>query len=150
MPAGWVDLLRALDFVIRRFLLWKLEGAISAAQYRAVVEASGEHLDQLLRMAQEGQPVPADAGLPPRCSCWSCELTCHPSARYCPDCSAPLDTAEVRLLRYQQFLIGEVRRQQQVGRLNEAEVMRVLTDAPERLSELRDRLDRGRFLISSR
>jgi hypothetical protein len=150
MPAEWVDLLRALDFTIRRFLLWKLEGTLSAAQYRTVVEASGQHLDTLLRMAQAGQPVPADAGLPPRCSCWSCGLTCHPSAHYCPDCGAPLDTAETRLLRYQQFLMGEVRRQQQVGRLTEAEVKRLLTDAPERLSELREQLDRGRFLVSSR
>jgi hypothetical protein len=150
MPPDWVDLLRAVDFTIRRFLLWKLEGALGAGQYRAVVDACGQHLDRLLRMAQAGQPVPTDTGLPSRCSCWSCELTCHPSAHYCPDCSAPLHTGEVRLLRYQQFLMGEIRRQHQAGRLTEAEARRLLTDAPEQLSELRGRLDRGRFLVSSR
>jgi len=150
MSADWIDLLRALDFAIRRFFLWKIDGAITPTQYRAVVEASGRHLDQLVRMAQTGQPTPDDTGLPPRCSCWSCELTCHPSAHYCPDCGAPLGSAEVRLLRYQQFLMCEVRRQQQAGRLSETEVRRLLTDTPGRLSELRDQLDRGRFLVSSR
>ncbi len=150
LPAAWVDLLRALDFTVRRFHLWKLEGALSAAQYRAVVESCGHHLDRLVRLARAGQAVPDDTGLPPRCSCWSCGLTCHPSAHYCPDCAAPLHTADVRQLRYQQFLIGEVRRQQRAGRLTEAETRRLLTDAPEQLSELRGRLDRGRFLVSSR
>jgi hypothetical protein len=150
MSADWIDLLRALDFAIRRFLLWKIEGALSPPQYRAVVESSCRHLDQLVRLAQMGQPIPADSGLPPRCSCWSCGSICHPSAHYCPDCSAPLGSAEVRQLRYQQFLIREVRRQQQAGRLSEAEVLRLLTDVPGHLSELRDRLDRGRFLVSSR
>jgi hypothetical protein len=148
--ADWLDLLRALEFAIRRFHLWKLEGALSADQYRTVVEACGRHLDQLVRQARAGQPLPADSGLPPRCSCWSCELTCHPSAHYCPDCGAPLDNSEVRLLRYHQFVIGEVRRRQQEGGLTEAEARRLLGDAPARLAELRDRLDRGRFLVSSR
>jgi hypothetical protein len=56
----------------------------------------------------------------------------------------------VRLLRYQQFLDGEVGRQQRAGRLTEAEARRLLADAPEQLTELRGRLDRGRFLVSSR
>ncbi len=150
LPADWVDLLRALDFAVRRLLLWKLEGALGAEQYRAVIESCGQQQALLMEMARAGQPVPADTGLPPRCCCWSCGLTCHPSAHYCPDCSAPLHTQEARLLRYQQFLIGEVRRQQQAGRLTEAEARRLLSDAPERLSELRDQLDRGRFLVSSR
>jgi hypothetical protein len=150
LPADWVDLLRALDFAVRRFLLWKLEGALSASQYRAVVESCGLQLERLVRMARTGQPVPDDLGPPPRCSCWSCDLICHPSAHYCPDCAAPLNTADVRLLRYQQFLIDEVRRQQQAGRLTEEETQRLLNDAPEQLSELRGRLDRGRFLVSSR
>jgi hypothetical protein len=150
MPADWLDLLRALDFAVRQFLLWKLEGALSAAQYRAIAAACHRHLDALVRQAQAGQPVPIDTGLPPRCACWSCDLTCHPSAHYCPDCGAPVDNSEVRLLRYQQFLADEVRRQQQAGRLTEAEARRLLTDAPERLSELRGQLDRARFLVSSR
>lgn len=150
MSADWVDLLRALDFAVRRFLLWKLEGALGAGQYRAVVESCGQYLDRLVRMARAGQALPPDTGLPPRYSCWSCELTCHPSAHYCPDCAAPLHTPDVRLLRYQQFLIGEVRRQERAGRLSEAEARRLLADVPEQLSQLRDRLDRGRFLVSSR
>jgi hypothetical protein len=150
LPADWVDQLRALDFTIRRFLLWKLEGSVSAGQYRAIVEACGRQLGRLVEMARAGQLVPADTDLQPRWCCWSCQLTCHPSAHYCPDCSAPLHTAEVRLLRYQQFVIGEVRRQQQAGRLSEAEARRLLADAPEQLSNLRGQLDRGRFLVSSR
>jgi len=150
LPAGWVDLLRALDFAVRRFHLWKLEGALSASRYRAVVESCGHQLERLVRMARAGQPVPDDSGLPARCCCWSCELTCHPSAHYCPDCAAPLHTADVRLLRYQQFLIEEVQRQQRAGRLTEEETRPLLNDAPEQLSELRGRLDRGRFLVSSR
>jgi hypothetical protein len=145
-----VDLLRALDFTVRRFLLWKLEGALGAARYRAVVESCGGQLDRLIGLALEGRPVPEDSGLPPRCGCWSCGLTCHPSAHYCPDCAAPLATPDVRLLRYQQYLSDEVRRQQRAGRLTEAETRRLLADVPEQLSELRGRLDRGRFLVSSR
>jgi hypothetical protein len=150
MSADWVDLLRALDFTVRRFHLWKLEGVLGAAQYRAVVQSCGQYHDRLLLLAYSGQEPPDDAGLPPRCRCWSCELTCHPSAHYCPDCAAPLHTADVRLLRYQQFLDGEVRRQQQAGRLSDAEARRLLADVPEQLTELRGRLDRGRFLVSSR
>jgi hypothetical protein len=150
MSADWLDLLHALDFAVRQFLLWKLEGALSAAQYRAIAEDCHRHLDGLVGMAQAGRPVPADAGLPPRCVCWSCDLTCHPSAHYCPDCSAPLHTPEVRLLRYQQFVAYEVQRQQQKGRLTEAEARRLLAGTPERLSELRGQLDRARFLVSSR
>jgi hypothetical protein len=150
MSADWLDLLRALDFTVRRFLLWKLQGTLDAGQYRAIVEACGRQLDRLLASARTGEPPPADAGLPARCSCWSCQLTCHPSAHYCPDCGAPLHTAEVRLLRYQHYLIGEVRRQQQAGRLTEVEAQRLLADVPGQLSELREQLDRGRFLVSSR
>jgi hypothetical protein len=150
LSADWLDLLRALDFAIRRFLLWKLEGEVGPEQYRAVLEACGRQLDRLVRLAQDGQPVPSDTGLPPRCSCWRCEQTCHPSAHYCPDCSAPLHTSEVRLLRYQQFLACEIQRQQQGGRLTEEEARRLLADVPQQLSELRGRLDRGRFLVSSR
>jgi hypothetical protein len=150
LSADWLDLLRALDFAVRRFLLWKLNGALSAAQYRGVVASCGEHLDRLVGLAREGQPAPADAGLPPRCCCWSCGVTCHPSAHYCPDCGGPLHTADVRLLRYEQFLVGEVRRQQQAGRLTEAEARHLLVDVPGQLTELRGRLDRGRFLVSLR
>ena len=81
---------------------------------------------------------------------WSCGLTCHPSAHYCPDCAAPLHTPEVRLLRYEQFLVGEVRRQQEAGRLTEEEARRLLAGAPEHLSELRGGLDRARLVVSSR
>jgi hypothetical protein len=150
ISAEWVDLLRALDFAIRRFHYWKLEGCISEARYRAIINGCGRHLDRWLRLAQAGEPAPTDSGLSPRCLCWSCGLTCHPSAHYCPDCSAPLGTDEVRLLRYQQFLVGEVQRQRQAGRLTEAEAHELLSGAPERLSQLRDRLDRERFFVSSR
>ena len=150
LSPDWLDLLRALDFTVRSFLLWKLDGALEACQYQAVVNACRRHFDRLVRQAQAGQVPPADTGLPPRCSCWSCGLICHPSAHYCPDCSAPLDNAEVRLLRYQQFLVGEVERQQQAGRLTGTEVQRLLTQVPEQLSQLRGRLDRARFVVSTR
>jgi hypothetical protein len=150
VTADWLDLLRALDYAIRRFLLWKLEGSFRAEQYRTIVESCRGQYNRLVRAAQTGQPLPADTGLPPRCLCWSCELTCHPSARYCPDCGAPLDTPEARLLRYHQLLDREVRRQQEAARLTESEARRLLTDAPERLAELRHRLDRARLMVSSR
>jgi hypothetical protein len=150
MSADWVDLFRALDFAVRRFHLWKLEGTLAADQYRVVVASCGQYHDGLLRLARAGEALPEDAGLPPHCSCWSCELTCHPSAHYCPDCAAPLHTDDVRLLRYQQFLAAEVRRQERAGRLADAEARRLLADVPEQLTELRGRLDRGRFLVSSR
>jgi hypothetical protein len=150
LSADWLDLLRALDYAIRRFLLWKLEGALSAAGYRALVDACGRHLDRLVQLARDGQPVPANTGLLPRCTCWSCELTCHPSAHYCPECAAPLHSAEVRQLRYEEFLTREIRRQQEAGRLSEDEVRRLMAGTPEHLSELRDRLDRARLVVSSR
>jgi hypothetical protein len=150
MSADWLDLLRALDFAVRRFLLWKVDGVLSAVRYRAIVLACGRHLDQLVRLAQSGQPVPADTGLPPLGSCWSCELICHPSAHYCPDCGAPLHSAEVRLLRYEQFLACEIQRQYDAGRLSDAEARRLLENVPESLSELRGRLDRARLVVSSR
>lgn len=150
VPADWLDLLRALDFAIRTFLLWKREGGISADRYRGVVGACRGQFDRLVRLAQAGQPVPADTGLPPRCSCWSCDLTVHPSAHYCPDCGAPLHSPEARLLRYEQFLTAEVRRQQEAGRLTEAEARRLLADASQRLAELRGRLDKARLVVSSR
>jgi hypothetical protein len=136
VSADWVDLLRALDFTVRRFLLWKLEGVLGPARYRGVVESCGRQLDRLIGMAVSGQPVPEDSGLPPRCCCWSCGLICHPSAHYCPDCAAPLS--------------DEVRRQQRAGRLTDAEARRLVAEVPGQLTELRGRLDRGRFLVSSR
>jgi hypothetical protein len=150
VSADWVDLLRALDFTVRRFLLWKLEGVLGPARYRGVVESCGRQLDRLIGMAVSGQPVPEDSGLPPRCCCWSCGLICHPSAHYCPDCAAPLTSPDARLLRYQQYLSDEVRRQQRAGRLTDAEARRLVAEVPGQLTELRGRLDRGRFLVSSR
>src|SRR5262245_43794437 len=75
LSPDWVDLLRALDFAVRCFFRWKLDGALSAAEYRRVVASCGERLDRLLGLALAGQPAPADSGLPPRCTCWSCGLT---------------------------------------------------------------------------
>jgi len=150
LSPDWLDLLRALDFAVRSLLLWKLDGDIGAAQYQAVVDACRQQFDRLVRQAQAGQAPPADTGLPPRCACWSCGLTCHPSAHYCPDCSAPLDNPEVRLLRYQQFLVGEVQRHEQAGRLTQNDVQKLLTQVPDQLSQLRRRLDRARFVVSSR
>jgi hypothetical protein len=56
----------------------------------------------------------------------------------------------VRLLRYEQFLVGEVRRQQEAGRLTEDEGRRLLAGTPEHLSELRGGLDRARLVVSAR
>jgi hypothetical protein len=143
--ADWLDLMRAVDFAVRRFLLWKLEGALSAAQYRAVVEACRRQLDQLARGAATGRPAPADTGLPPRCQCWSCRQTNHPGARYCAGCGAPLDTPEARLIRYQTFLACEVKRQEEAGRLTAAQSAQLMSDAPQRLAELRERLEKDRL-----
>jgi hypothetical protein len=143
-PADWLDLMRAVDFAVRRFYLWKLEGAISGEQYRAIVDGCRKQLAGLAQAARVRRPIPTDTGLPARCTCWSCGAACAPGARYCPVCAAPLDTPEVRLLRYQTFLQHEVKNLEAGGRITAAQAQQLLADFPERLAELRGRLQQAR------
>lgn len=128
--AEWIDLLRAFDFSLRRYELWKLEGALDRDRYRQLISACSRQRDALVDDAQKGRKVPDDMGLPSFLSCWTCQQPVSRTARFCQACGAALLTAEVRLVRYQAFLRNEVKRQEEAGLIAPAQAqtfMRRLT-----------------------
>jgi hypothetical protein len=112
-----VDLLLAMDFAIRRFHLWQMEGALTPEQYRAILQACTRRRETLAQAAGTGVPVPDDTGLPSRLTCWQCLRQVPPAAQRCGACGAALDTPAVRLIRYRSFLCREVKRLEEAGRL---------------------------------
>jgi len=143
--ADWIDLLRALDFTIRRFELWKLEGKLSRDEYRAIVTDNRARREALVLESQQGKPVPANLGLLRLDECWSCHTPIRPAwATQCSSCGAPVQTPEVRLLRHQRFLCQEITRHWQAGRLSNEEWQQFSTEAPEAQIELLQRLERER------
>lgn len=142
--ADWIDLLRSVDFSLRRFELWKLEGYLSLDEFRKIVAATRQYRSAVVASMHSGQPVPADAGLMSHHDCWKCGKAGLPTAtKTCPECGSPQHTPEVRLLRYQTFVCHEVRRHQQAGRLSKEQWGTFLTDTPERQLELLKRIDAG-------
>src|SRR5580658_9477730 len=81
--AGWVDLLRALDFSIRQFHYWSLTGTVSKEEYRAIVDACRVRREEMTRLAQRRFPVTEVAHLPPQGECWSCHTPCRPNMFFC-------------------------------------------------------------------
>lgn len=142
-PAGWIDLIGALDFSIRRFELWKLQGAITVDQYRAILADARQRRQQMIQAVQSGQPVPADSGLPPPDRCWRCKTPAPPSALRCRTCGTQLNTPEVRLLRYQSYLCHEIQRYSDGGQLSREQWQEFITETPERQVELLARLEQG-------
>jgi hypothetical protein len=64
---------------------------------------------------------------------------------HCPGCGASLRTAEVRLLRYQQFLCHEILRHLQAGRLTHEQWATFFTVTPASQIELLQRLEKERL-----
>ncbi len=143
--AAWIDLLRALDFSIRRFELWKLEGSLMRDEYRAIVADDRVRREAWQLAAQRGEPLPTDLGLLKLDECWSCHAPIRPAwATHCVSCGAPLQTPEVRLLRYQTFLCHEIQRHWHGQRLTNEEWQRFAVEAPEAQIDLLARLEKGR------
>ena len=140
---AWIELIGALDFSTRRFELWKLQGAISVEQYRQILEVTRHRRQAMVRAAQAGEPVPEESGLPSSDRCWRCRTPFKPGALRCGNCGNPLHTPEVRLLRYQSFLCGEVQRHADRGILSMGQWQEFLTETPERQIELLCRLEQG-------
>ena len=97
----------------------------------------------MVEAVQTGHPVPADVGLPLSSRCWRCRTPSTFAARQCAKCRAPLNTPEVRLLRYQSFLCDEIQRYADAGQLNQAQWKEFLTETPERQIDLLGRLEKG-------
>lgn len=142
-PADWIDLIGALDFAIRRFELWKLQGAITPDQYQNILVDARERRRQMIAGVQTGRPVPADAGLPPADRCWRCKTPTTKAALRCAVCGTALNSAEVRLLRFQSYLCGEIQRYADSGKLSREQWQDFITETPERQVELLARLEQG-------
>jgi hypothetical protein len=141
--AAWIDLIGALDFAVRRFELWKLEGGIPRDQFTKIVASYRQRRQTLVEAAQYGQAIPGDSGLPSQTECWSCRAPITLNAKRCAKCNAPQNAPEVRLLRYQTFLCSEIRRLTDAGLLSHEQWQTFLTETPERQIELLARLEKG-------
>src|SRR5262249_57389242 len=56
--AGWIDLLNAVDHSIRRYHLWKLEGALTAGQYRSLPAGSSKRREDMVQSDQAREAMP--------------------------------------------------------------------------------------------
>lgn len=142
-PAEWIDLIGAMDFAIRRFELWKLQGAIAAGQYQNILKDARNRRQQMIASVQTGQPVPADCGLPPQDRCWRCKTPTTKAALRCAICGTALNSPEVRLLRQQSFLCNEIQHYADAGLLSKAQWQEFISETPERQVELLGRLEQG-------
>jgi hypothetical protein len=97
----------------------------------------------MVRAAKQGNPVPHDTGLPDPLECWHCRHPSLSTTATCASCGAPLDTEQVRILRFHAFLCNEVRLHCEAGRLSFAQWQAIMSDTPERQIELLQRLGRG-------
>lgn len=141
-PSEWIDLLRAHDFAIRRFELWKLEGVLSKEEYRTILDECRKRRETMVRAAQAGQPLP-ECGLPRQGECWYCRQATAHTTQHCRSCGAPLQSAEVNLLRYRSFLCHEIKRHEKEGRVRLAESEAFLTETPDQQIDLLARLEKG-------
>jgi hypothetical protein len=139
--AEWMDWMRALDFSIRQFHYWNLSGGVDKASYRAIVDASRVRREGMARQAETGQPAPQDKSLPPRTQCWSCSAPIRPNVRFCGNCGATLDAAEVRLLRYHTFLRSEIAEHAKARRITEKEAQALVAETDNTLATIRQRLE---------
>lgn len=141
--ADWIDLIGAIDFSIRRFELWKLEGAINKEQFRRMVESCRQKRKAMIDAVHSSKPYPDDTGLPRGSSCWRCKTPSTFAALKCNKCGSQLNTPEVRLLRYQAYVCAEIQRFADFGYLSNAQWQAFLNETPERQIELLGRLEKG-------
>lgn len=135
-------MLRAHDFAIRRFELWKLEGVLKKDEYRAILDDCRKRRELMVRSAQAEQALP-ESGLPRQGQCWYCLQPNPHVGQHCKSCGAPLQTAEVNLLRYRTFLCHEIKRHEKEGRVKLAEADAFLTETPDQQIDLLERLEKG-------
>lgn len=142
--AEWIDLLRSLDFCLRRFELWKLNNYLSGDEFRKIVDVIRQYRSGLTAALREGQPVPPDTGLMAHHECPKCgKKKIKTSAPTCPECNAPQHTPEMRLVRYQNFVLHEVKRHMQAGRLVLDQYPEFLQEKPPKQLELLKRIEDG-------
>jgi RNA polymerase subunit RPABC4/transcription elongation factor Spt4 len=142
VTADWIDLINALDFTIRRLHLWKLEGVMEESRFREVVGALRARREEMIEEAKAGSRVPIDSGLPSSSACWRCGRSVAAVAKHCPSCGAPVNRAEVRLLRQQAFLVNEVDRLKDAGLLTAEQAQRCIEETPEKQIEILARLEK--------
>lgn len=142
--AGWIDLLRALDFSIRQFHYWSLTGTVTKDEYRAIVDACRQRREDMSRQAQMGAPSAPEPTLPPQTHCWSCQTSCRPNMSFCGSCGAPLVVPEVRLLRYHTYLCGEITAHRKQSRLDPKKSQQLLEETLVTLEGVRQRLESAR------
>jgi hypothetical protein len=139
----WLDFLRAFDFAIRRYQLWKCQGILTPEEYCGLLAHCRGRREALVRSASLREPVPVDTGLPDPRKCWSCKQPRLPRTATCPHCHVELETEQVRILRFHAYLCNEVRVHWEAGRLSSAQLEAVMSDTPARQIELLQRLGRG-------
>ena len=136
-----MDWMRALDFSIRQFHYWNLTSGVDKAEYRSIVDASRVLREGMSRQAETGQPAPEDKSLPSRSKCWSCSAPIRPNGRFCGQCGATLEAAEVRLLRFNTFLRNEIAEHAEAGRIGEKKALALVQEVDQTLAGIRQRLE---------
>ena len=116
---------------------------MTTEEFRGLLAHCRGRREALVRAASLGKPVPKDTGLPDPLECWSCRQPSRRTTATCANCGAPLETEEVRILRFHAFLCNEVRLHCEAGRLPLAQWEAVMNDTPARQIELLQRLGRG-------
>jgi hypothetical protein len=141
----WIELGLALDFAQRRFAEWHKQGRIGESRFRDLAEYYARQREIFASKAREGQPVPADVGLPPQDRCWSCSGQADAPAEFCVECGAPGDTPGVRVLRYWRFLASEIDRHGDAGRLSLNVAHDLKAEVRERRNALIQKLEKQRL-----
>ena len=145
-PAAALELIDALDFVIRRFEQWQREGQIDARPAQALADHYRGLREQVAQSARDGGAMPGELHLPPASQCWSCG-SLRQQAALCDRCGAPLDGPGVRSLRYLTLLQGEITRQAHVGRLSLNQSHALLDETRGRIAALQNRLEKDRVPV---
>ncbi len=141
--AEWLDLLRAFDFAIRRYQLWKCQGILTPDEYQDLLAHCRSKREAWVHAASLRRAAPERTGLPDPRRCWSCKQPTPPLTGACPSCGSPLDTEQVRILRFHAYLCNEVRLHYEAGRLSSTQWEAAMSDTPARQIELLQRLGRN-------
>jgi len=134
--------LQAAQFVRDCFLAWEQDRLISQAQFNDIMVTDNQFREGLKLMAREGKPLPTGIGLPPRDRCWRCNAELSGPPSHCPECGVPVDTPQVRELRYRTYACTVIKSHCEARRVPLAMTHSCISDAKGRIAVLRATLEK--------
>lgn len=144
----WQELVRAVDFCLRRFEDWHRQGFIRVDEYQGISRDLADRRAQFVQSARDSKDVPTGAGWTRADRCWSCDTTSWASAGEgcCNGCGAPLQGQAVQALRALNYLGQSIKDFQQAGKLPLAVAHSLFNETRERVAAVRGRLEKERVL----